>query len=198
MLRHFLRNNDYYLPSYLSPFFHRLLASSFLPIRFLLPTHFYSSTMYFLLSPNHFSQLQYFELLLPRLHHSLHSNDLRLPMHLLPFFHRPLASSFLSTHLLQLSHGYRNTKHYLLLSNLVQLYSQQFDFELLLPTLHYFLHSNDLRLPMHLLPFFHQPLASSFLPMHFLLMFHFDYKDTKHYHFSPSLVLLEHHYLLLH
>ena len=113
MLRHFLRSNDCYLPSCLLPFFHLILTSSFLPTRFLLLIHFYSSTKIRFL----FAILIYFRSLLSMLRHFPRSNDYYLPSCLSPFFRLILASSFLPMHFLLPIHFYSSTKHHHSLPN---------------------------------------------------------------------------------
>ena len=113
MLRHFLRSNGCYLPSCLLPFFRLILASSFLPMRFLLLNYFYSSTKIRLL----FATLIYFRSLLSMLRHFLHNNGCYLPSYLLPFFHLILASSFLPMRFLLLNHFYSSTKIHRFLPN---------------------------------------------------------------------------------
>ena len=174
MLRHFLRSNGCYLPSCLLPFFRLILASSFLPMHFLLLNCFYSSTKIRLL----FAILIYFRSLLSMLRHFLRSNDCCQPSCLLPFFHLILTSNSLPTHFLLLNYFYNNTKIRLLFAILIY-------FRNLLSMLHHFLRSNDCYLPSCLSPFFHLILTSNSLPTHFLLPNHF-YSSTKHYHFLPN------------
>ena len=174
MLRHFLRNNDCYLPSCLLPFFRLILASNSLPMHFLLPIHFYSSTKIHL----PFAILICFHSLLSMLRHFLRSNDCYLPSCLLPFFRLILTSNFLPMHFLLLIHFYSSTKIHLLFAILIY-------FRSLLSMLRRFLHSNDCYLPSCLLPFFRLILTSNFLPMHFLLLIHF-YSSTKHHHSLPN------------
>ena len=112
------------------------------------------------------------------LRHFLHSNGCYLPSCLLPFFRLILASSFLPMHFLLLNCFYRNTKIHLLFAILIY-------FRSLLSTLRHFLRSNGCYLPSYLLPFFHLILASSFLPMRFLLPNYF-YSSTKHHRFLPN------------
>ena len=113
MLRHFLRSNGCYLPSCLLPFFHLILTSNFLPMRFLLLNYFYRNTKIRLL----FAILIYFRSLLSTLRHFLRSNGCYLPSYLLPFFHLILTSSFLPMHFLLLNCFYSSTKHHHFLPN---------------------------------------------------------------------------------
>ena len=113
MLRHFLRSNDCYLPSYLLPFFRLILTSSFLPMRFLLLSYFYRNTKILLL----FAILIYFRSLLSMLRHFLRSNDCCQPSCLLPFFRLILTSSSLPMRFLLLIHFYSSTKHHRFLPN---------------------------------------------------------------------------------
>ena len=174
MLRHFLRSNGCYLPSCLLPFFRLILASSFLPTHFLLLNYFYSSTKIRLL----FAILIYFRNLLSTLHHFLRSNGCYLPSYLSPFFHLILANSFLPMRFLLLNCFYNSTKIRLLFAILIY-------FRSLLSMLRHFLRSNGCYPPSCLLPFFHLILASSFLPMRFLLLIHF-YSSTMHHRFLPN------------
>ena len=143
-------------------------------MRFLLLNYFYSSTKTHLL----FAIPIYFRSLLSMLRHFLRSNGCYLPSCLLPFFRLLLASSFLPMRFLLLNYFYKNTKIRLLFAILIYFHN-------LLSMLRHFLRSNDCYLPSCLLPFFHLILASSFLPMHFLLLIHF-YSSTMHHHFLPN------------